>query len=45
MLDMKTEKNQNPFYILGYLLELIIKKWRFGNFSPLKSGESGQNFP
>jgi hypothetical protein len=45
MLDMKVEKNQNPFYILGYLLEIIIKNWRFGIYSHLKSGESGQNFP
>jgi hypothetical protein len=29
---MKVEKNQNPSYILGYLLKLIIKIWRFGFF-------------
>jgi hypothetical protein len=27
---MKVLKNQNPSYILGYLLELIIKIWQFG---------------
>jgi hypothetical protein len=29
-LDMKVEKTAESFYILGYLLELIIKIWRFG---------------
>jgi hypothetical protein len=29
-LDMKVEKKS--FYILGYLLELKIKIWRFGTF-------------
>jgi len=30
MLDMKVEKNQKNFYILGYLMELIIKIWQLG---------------
>jgi hypothetical protein len=32
ILDMKVEKNSKSLYILGYLLELIIKIWRFGIF-------------
>jgi hypothetical protein len=31
-LDMKVEKNSESFYILGYLLELIIKISLFENF-------------
>jgi hypothetical protein len=30
ILDMKVEKKSKSFYVLGYLLELIIKIWRFG---------------
>jgi hypothetical protein len=42
---MKVKKNQNPSYILGYLLELIIKIWQFGKKYSLKSGEFGPFFP
>ncbi len=28
---MKVKKTK-PFYILGYLLEVIIRLWQFGNF-------------
>jgi len=42
---MKVKKNQNPSYILGYLLELIIKIWQFGKKHSLKSGEFGPFFP
>jgi hypothetical protein len=31
---MKVEKKKGFFYILGYLLELIIKIWEFGDFFP-----------
>jgi hypothetical protein len=40
ILDVKVENKQKPFYILGYLLELIIKIWQFG-FIFEKSGECG----
>jgi hypothetical protein len=32
ILDVKVENKQKPFYILGYLLELIIKIWQFRIF-------------
>jgi len=28
--ESRKKKKQESFYILGYLLELIIKIWRFG---------------
>jgi hypothetical protein len=33
-LQTKDERRKEPksFYILGYLVELIIKNWQFGNF-------------
>jgi len=31
-LDMKNRKKPESFYILGYLMELIIKVWEFGIF-------------
>jgi hypothetical protein len=30
ILDMKVGKKKKSFYVLGYLLKLIIKIWRFG---------------
>jgi hypothetical protein len=44
ILDTKVGGKKNPFYILGYLLELIIKIWLFGFLFSLKSGESGSFF-
>jgi hypothetical protein len=42
ILDMKLGKKKILSIFLGYLLELIIKVWRFGfSFFPLKSGEFG----
>ncbi len=39
-LDMKLEKKTGSFYILGYILELIIKIWWSGNlFFKKKSGK------
>jgi hypothetical protein len=32
ILDMKVERKKESLYILGYLLELIIKIWQFGFF-------------
>jgi len=40
---MKVEKNTESFYILGYLLELIKKIWRFENENS-KYGEFGSFF-
>jgi hypothetical protein len=42
---MKVEKISESFYILGYLLELIIKIWKFGKVFFSKSGEFGPFFP
>jgi hypothetical protein len=33
-----------PLYILGYLLELIVKIWYFGFFFPSTSGKFGPTF-
>jgi hypothetical protein len=41
---MKIEKKSESFYILGYLLELIIKIWRFGSYYFSKSDEFGTFF-
>jgi hypothetical protein len=42
---MKEKKKTGSFYILGYLLELIIKIWQFGDFFLKKiSGEFGPIF-
>jgi hypothetical protein len=38
MLDMKVGKKPESLYILGYLLELVIKIWQF-EFSFSKSGQ------
>jgi hypothetical protein len=32
IVDMIVGKSQNPFYILGYLMEVIIRLGRFGPF-------------
>jgi len=32
ILDVKVEKKLETFYILGYLLKLLMKIWRFGFF-------------
>jgi hypothetical protein len=40
---MKVEKKTESFYILGYLLELMKKIWRFENEN-LKYGEFGSFF-
>jgi len=37
--DMKV--TEEKLYMLGYPLELIIKKWQFGIFSISKCGEFG----
>jgi hypothetical protein len=40
------KKNTESFYILGYILELITKIWRFGNLFPPKSGDVvSTNYP
>jgi hypothetical protein len=38
--EKKKRKKEKPelFYILGYLLEIIIKFWRFGEINSSKSG-------
>jgi hypothetical protein len=41
---MKVEKKSESFYILGYLLEVILKFWRFEKHSS-KFGEFGPFFP
>jgi hypothetical protein len=40
-LQTKDERRKEPksFYILGYLVEFIIKNWQFGNFFFSKFGE------
>jgi hypothetical protein len=38
MLDIKVGEKPESLYILGYLMELIIKIWQF-EFSSSKSGE------
>jgi hypothetical protein len=43
MLDMKVGKKPESLYILGYLLELIIKIWQF-EFSSSNSGKFGPIF-
>jgi hypothetical protein len=45
IIDVKVGEKQKTesFYVLGYLLELIIKTWEFGGvffFFPLKLGEN-----
>jgi hypothetical protein len=42
---MKVEKNPNPSYILGYLLELIMKVWRLENKNSSKSANFSHFFP
>jgi len=32
IIDMKVEKNIGSFYILGYLLEVIVRLWQFQIF-------------
>jgi len=49
-VEKKKKKEPTSFYILGYLVELIIKIWRFGNllffsFFSSKSGEFGPFSP
>jgi len=41
ILDMKLAKKTESFDVLGYLLEFIIKLWRFGFLSSSKSGDFG----
>jgi hypothetical protein len=44
-MDMKVEKKSEYFYILGYLLELIIKIWQSELLLLLKSGKFDPFFP
>jgi len=44
ILDMKVERKKESLYILGYLLELIIKIWQFGFFI-LDLTNLDQSFP
>ncbi len=44
ILDRKVERKKESLYILGYLLELIIKIWQFGFFI-LRSNKFGPFFP
>jgi len=43
-MKVKRKKRKESVYILGYLPELIIKIWLFGNFFPSKFGEFGPVF-
>jgi hypothetical protein len=36
ILEMKVGEKQNPFMLFGYVLELIIKIWRFGIYFSFK---------
>jgi hypothetical protein len=46
IIDMKVEKKKKTesFFILGYLLEVMIRLWRFGIFFNLNFGEFGPLF-
>jgi hypothetical protein len=44
ILVMKSCKTRDSFYPFGYLLEPIIKTYRFGGCFPSKSGEFGSFF-
>jgi hypothetical protein len=44
-MEMKVEKKTESFYIIGYLLELIIKIWQSELLLLLKSGKFEPIFP
>ncbi len=43
-IEFERRKNPEYFPIFGYLLELIIRIWQFGEKNPSKSGEFGPFF-
>jgi hypothetical protein len=44
IIDIQVGKKIESFFILGYLLEVMIRLWRFGIFFNLNFGEFGPLF-